>query len=347
MNPKSDTNRYIMRKNEKVAEIDKDNRIISVNNKAPFLIQRDEFEKWELSRETDVNRTNLRVLRRLLGLGSRNTKQALIKINYASLFDTFWVKGVSGQLAWEDVKFTSNPLFRNALCGADVTENTPFKSPEHSNIGSYEKGWKPAADGKWYLYKQGTTEEIWSEIFSSELLRIYLGDKVVKYWKDGDFVVCENFINQENDECLEHYFSLGYDNVEEDFVLSRFQDMGFEYLTQDLKTMWHSDALVQNGDRHEFNFGIITSCKQPKLSPLYDWNLSMVAFRYPESYIRYEDPLIKAVRGFKATIPFTVQEKDIRDVYRHLADNEDLNIKATENDIVQFVLSAQDLLQNR
>ena len=338
------TKRYIMRKNIRVAEIDKDDNVISLSEKAPILIQKDAFKKWERSRETDVNRTNLRVLRRLLGLGSRDTKQALRKINYASLFDTFWLKDHDSQLAWEDIKFTSNPLFYHALCGADITENTPFKSPEHSNIGSYEKGWKLEDDEKWYLYKQGTIEEIWSEIFSSRLLRIYLGDRVAKYWKEGDFVVCESFVNQEEDECLEHYFSLGYDNVEENSVLSQFKDAGFERLIPDLKTMWYSDALVQNGDRHEFNFGIITSEKEPRLAPLYDWNLSMVAFRYPESYARYEDPLIKAAKNLPMPSPFVIQEKDIRDVYRYLNDKFGLSIKATEDEIIQFILSAQELI---
>ena len=345
-NEQKPTKRFIMRKNVKTAEIDEDNCVISATHKAPVLIQKNTFAKWEKSRETDVNRTNLRVLRRLLGLGARDTKQALQRINYASLFDTFWVKDKDSQLVWEDIKFTSNPLFYHALCGADVTESTPFKSPEHSNIGSYEKGWRLMEDGKWCLYKQGTVEEIWSEIFSSELLRLYLGDRIVRYRKDGAYSVCENFINQDKDECLEHYFSFGSDNVEEHFVLSLFQNMGFDDLTPDLMTMWYADALVQNGDRHEFNFGIITSDEQPRLSPLYDWNLSMIAYRYPTSYTRYEDPLVKAVKGLHISTPFIVQEKDIREVYRYLTDSSGLVIKATEDEIAHFILSAQDLLQN-
>jgi len=334
-----------MRKNQKVAEINEANQVISADNKAPILIQKNDFNGWEKSRETDVNRTNLRVLRRLLGLGARDTKQALIKINYASLFDTFWVKEKNSQLSWDDVKFTSNPLFYHALCGADITENTEFKSPEHSNIGSYEKGWKLKENNsnrKWELYKQGDTEEIWSEMFSTELLRLYLGNQVVKYWLEKEFIVCENFIDQDKDECLEHYFSIGYDNTDEDFVISQFQALGFEYLVPDLKIMWYCDALVQNGDRHEFNFGIITSNEKTRLAPLYDWNLSMIAFRYPKNYSRYKDPLIKAVKNLNISPPFIIQEQAIRDVYNRLSKT--LSIKSTEDDIVRFVLSAQNLM---
>ena len=172
---------------------------------------------------------------------------------------------------------------------------------------------------------------------------MYLGNQVVRYWKDGEFVVCKNFINQDKDECLEHYFSLGYDNTDEDFVIAQFNDLGFDYLVPDLKTMWYSDALVQNGDRHEFNFGIITSDEQTRLAPLYDWNLSMVAFRYPANYTRYEDPLIKVVKNLHVSPPFIVQEQDIRDVYKRLSGI--LKIKSTEDEIVRFILSAQKLLE--
>ena len=334
--------RYIMRKDIQVAAIDTDGRVASASDKAPFLIQADAFDKWEESRETDVNRTNLRVLRRLLGLGPRDTKQALRQIHYASLYDTFWVKEENSQLAWEDVRFTSNPLFFHALCGADVTEATPFASPEHSNIGSYEKGWK-LTEGKWYLYKQGTPEELWSEIFSTALLRLYMGDKVVKYWRNGAYSVCENFINQDNDECLEHYYAFGYDNADENAVLSTFRQKGMDALIPDVQTMWYADALVQNGDRHAFNFGVVTSEAPPKLAPLYDWNLSMVAYRYPASYTRHEDALIRAVKGFDVASPFVVKESDIRDVYKHITPG--LPIQSTEDEIVNFILSAQELLR--
>ena len=337
----SSGNRLIMRKNAIVAEIDKDDSVISFTNKAPLLIQQNAFKLWEKSRETDVNRTNLRVLRRFLGIGSRDTKKALRKINYASLFDTFWLKEKNSQLTWDDIKFTSNPLFLHALCGVDIVDELPFKSPEHSNIGSFEKGWR-LIKGEWYLYKQGKHEELWSELFSTELLRLYLGDRVVKYWLDSDFIVCKNFINQDKDECLEHYHSFGYDNLEETFIISRFQEMGYEYLIPDLKTMWFADALVQNVDRHEFNFGIITSNEPVRLAPLYDWNLSMISFRYPKQYLRYNDPLIKAVNSLNISPPFIVKEKDIQYVYRNL---QGFSIKSSEDEIIQFILSAQDNLR--
>ena len=333
-----------MRKNTIVAELDKDNNTINITPKAPILIQKNDFNAWEKSRETDVTRTNLRVLRRLLGLGARDTKQALRKINYASLFDTFWLKEKNSQLTWEDIRFTHNPLFLHALCGADVAEDTLFKSPEHSNIGSFEKGWRLTDDGKWHLYKQGSQEEIWSELFSSELIRIYLGNKVVKYRIDENYIVCKNFINQDKDECLEHYFSFGYDNLDENFVISKFKEMGYENLIYDLTTMWYSDALVQNGDRHEFNFGVITSDNPPRLAPLYDWNLSMIAYHYPKQYIRYPDALIKSVKSLNILAPFIVLEKDIRYVYKNLESNYKFNIKSTEDEIVDFILSAQNLL---
>ena len=336
--------RYIMRKNIKVAEIDESNFVVSFTDKAPLLIMANKFETWEVGRETDVTRTNLRVIRRLLGLGARDTKQALIKINYASLFDTFWVKNSGSQLAWEDVRFGNNPLFYHALRGDDITANTPFKSPEHSNIGSYEKGWRFQQNRKWQLYKQGSIEEIWSEIFSTMLLRLYLGDMVVKYWKESEYVVCENFIDQEKDECLEHYHSIGENNTNEQYIIQQFKALELDYLLPNLHSMWYADALVQNPDRHEFNFGIIRSDKKPRFAPLYDFNLAMFAFRYPKTYMRYKDPLILTAKQLDLPKPFTIKEGDIVNVYKFITENYGLKIKATQNEVAQFVLSAQDLI---
>ena len=337
--------RYVMRKDKIVAELDSKNRLLDVKANAPYHIKNDAFELWEQSRQTDVNRTNLRYLRRMLGLGSRDTIGALKKIHYASLFDTFWVKEVGSTLAWEDVKFTENPLFLHALCRHDITENLEFKSPEHSTLGSFEKGWK-IENGSWYLYKTGKNEEIWSELFSSRLLGHYLGEKIVNYWLDENFIVCESFINQDKDECLEHYHSIGGEDTEENKIIEKFTQLGLGDLIPDVLQMLYSDALVLNGDRHEFNFGIVNSPCGIRFAPLFDWNMSMIAYQYPKNYKRHHDVLIKGVKSLKIKQNFEVSHSVIETIYHELAET-GLSIKATKNEIVEFILSAQDLLRTK
>ena len=334
-------NRYVMRSNQVVAELDSSNNVLSFSKFAPYLIQSNTFSLWEKSREVDVNRTNLRFLRRMLGLGSRDTTTALKKIYYASLFDTFWIKNVNSQLAWDDVKFTENKLFKHALCGDDITEDLEFKSPEHSNIGSFEKGWK-LRDNQWYLCKTGTKEELWSELFSSKLLRKYLGDFVVEYWLEDNYIACKNFIDQDRDECLEHYNSIGGSDLEDNTVIAKFTECGLGQFVDNLKLMWYADALVQNGDRHEFNFGVITSQDTVRFAPIYDFNLSMVAYRYPTTYYRFEDVLIKSLKQLNFVKPFVITVNDIKDIYLELLEISEVKINSSMEQISEFILTAQE-----
>jgi len=78
-----------------------------------------------------------------------------------------------------------NDAFSLALTGHEKDSHSYAnpRTPEHSNIGSYEKGGK-LANGSWYLYKVGTPEQLWSEIFATRLLSTK-GVNVVKYWMRG------------------------------------------------------------------------------------------------------------------------------------------------------------------
>ena len=71
---------------------------------APQIVKRTgSLEAFKLQRESDVTRTNMRYLRKLMGISSRNARGALDKIHGFSLFDTFWYQESGGEITWKQV----------------------------------------------------------------------------------------------------------------------------------------------------------------------------------------------------------------------------------------------------
>lgn len=56
---------------------------------------------------------------------------------------------------YEDIRFKENYFSELALRGdPDSFSNRPSRTPELTNIGSFEKCWK-LIDGEWWMYKSG------------------------------------------------------------------------------------------------------------------------------------------------------------------------------------------------
>jgi len=334
----------LYRKEKIVASFNSQGDLIFLDEvNAPYIVKRTgSLEAFKLQRESDVTRTNMRYLRKLMGISSRNARGALDKIHGFSLFDTFWYQESDGKLTWEQVCLRKNDAFEVALTGREKEGgvfNDP-RTPEHSNIGSYEKGWKLSND-TWYLYKVGTPEQLWSEIFATRLLAAK-GVNVVKYWLDGSWVVCENFVDQSNDVCLEHYNSFGGEDAEESTVLK------LPFLTsrakRDLEIMYYCDALFMNFDRHDFNFGFLTQGDTLELAPLFDWNLCLFGHKYPESFTRTHDMMIKGVMDAKIEPPFVLTKEEIQAVFEEVKNETGLVINASVEQVTEYLLSSQALL---
>jgi len=334
----------LYRKNRLVASFDAQGILTFIDEKnAPQIVKRTHsLEAFKLQRESDVTRTNMRYLRRMFGISSRNAREALDKINGFSLFDTFWYQDRGGDLTWDRVCLKKNDVFEVALTGREkgVGVFDDPKTPEHSNIGSYEKGWKPA-NGSWHLYKAGTPEQLWSEIFATGLLALK-GVNVVKYWLEGSWVVCDNFVDLANDVCLEHYNSYGGEDTEESTVLQ------LPFLSdknkRDLEIMYYCDALLMNFDRHDFNFGFLTQGDLRELSPLFDWNLCLFGHNYPGSFIRSPDLLIRGVADAGIKPPFVLTREEILDIYNEVQSETCLTINASGEQVAEYLLSSQALL---
>lgn len=292
----------IWRTNELVATL-QDNQVLTHSQSAPILIKKGKVKEWKAIRVQDLNRPNSRALRRLLGLSTSNAQDVSPIIYYQSLSDSFWLKKKDDQATWADIQFTDDRFFTITLTGKNhLSSPEIFKrkeSPEHSNTGSFEKGWK-LIGGKWQMWKAGSNEAVWSEVFYSNLANIILPNSAVKYWEDSSFSVCDNFINRDKGESLEPYFSFNDDHSDSELALTHLPTCVHE----DYRNMLFLDALMYNWDRHEFNFGLITKpgTTEVKLQPYYDFNLSLFNGAAPGS-IRFEDPIIKMYKKIKKDIP--------------------------------------------
>ena len=316
--------------------------VIDYTNKAPILIQKNRFNDWKAIRTQDLNRPNTRSLRRMLGLSTSNNQDILPAIYYQSISDAYWIKSQGDKKTWNDIQFKDDRFYKITLTGKGLLDNpdiyTNKESYEHSNTGSFEKGWKyvPYKKNKWQLWKSGSKEAIWSEIFYSNLANKIFPNIAVKYWEQDGFSVCDSFINRENYECLEPYYSFSDNHDNAHMALSLLP----KEVHDDYKKMLFLDALMFNWDRHEFNFGIVRDLSDSiRLLPLYDFNVCLFNGVTPGSK-RFSDPIINMYNSIK-TKRYTIKEEWIIQTYNEMS----FYINASLEQTLDFILSSANLIK--
>jgi hypothetical protein len=331
----------LWRTNQQVATI-QENKVLEYSPDAPILIKKGKVQEWKAIRVQDLNRPNSRALRRLLGLSTSNALDVLPVNYYQSLSDSFWLKKKGDPATWQSIQFTDDRFFTITLTGkGHMTNPEIFKrkeSPEHSNTGSFEKGWKKLLNGKWQLWKAGSAEAVWSEVFYSNLANIIFPGCAVKYWEDSTFSVCDNFIDREAGESLEPFYSYSDDHSDPEHALSVLP----ECVHEDYRKMLFLDALMYNWDRHEFNFGVITKPGTPeiKLQPFYDFNLSLFNGAEPGS-TRFKDPVIQIYTKIKTTTP-PVTENMVKQAYKNTVTS--FPPPASPEDTIDFIMQSYDII---
>ena len=141
----------------------KNNHIKILNRKLlPLYFNRsDDVENWLEKRAIDSHRTNSRLLKRMLRLTQTDDLNTVLSVNGVTLTDNYCFKKEGFEnLTWENVRFKENEYSLVALNG-DINGffRNPSKTPELTNIGSYEKCWK-LEDGNWWLYKKESKIEV-------------------------------------------------------------------------------------------------------------------------------------------------------------------------------------------
>ncbi len=139
-----------------------------------------DVSEWLEHRAIDDHRTHSRLLKKVLRLKERDDVSTALHFNAATITDCYWVRQKGSDLTWEQVKFQGNDFADLALFGklSDFSKK-PSRTPELTNTGSFEKCWR-YEDGAWWMYKTGTEEERFSELFVYELCKA-VGFPVAEY----------------------------------------------------------------------------------------------------------------------------------------------------------------------
>jgi len=322
----------------------KDRHLEIVNeNKLPlYLAKTHNVERWLETRSIDRHRANSRLLIKALRLTEKDDVQTVISVNAATITDSYWVKSPDSTLTYADIRFNDDYFANLALRGDYDSFNKAMnsknsKTPELTNIGSFEKCWK-LTNGEWWMYKTANHSEMFSELFAFEL-GMALGFNMAEYRREKKFIKTKDFTDHAsvNYEPAYSFMSDGDDYIE---TVGELRALGSN-LVPDYVKMIFLDTLIANPDRHTFNFGVLRSLegKVLGLAPNFDNNMALIARGYPKNISRKNDVL---ARFFKELLAFdnslreflpTVTEDIVWSVLTKM------NMKVRSKTIVDFVMN--------
>ena len=258
-----------------------------------FLLRTGNMEAWLALRAIDRHRTNSRLLKKALRLKDTDDVSTVLFVNAATITDNFWVKPIDDeQTAYADVRFTFNHFDKLALMrDGDSFDRKPSRTPELTNIGSFEKCWR-LEDGFWWMIKDGKPAEQFAELFAYNVGKA-LGFPMTPYLPDGKYIRSRDFTSGASVD-FEPAVSL-IDNVS-DYIRTydALKPYG-EAVCDDYVKMCYLDAIVRNVDRHEYNFGLLRDSETGEVvgfAPFFDHNLSLFATGYPKNVEAKNDRLI-------------------------------------------------------
>ncbi|MDD4700009.1 MAG: hypothetical protein PHV07_07105 [Oscillospiraceae bacterium] len=327
--------------------------VTNMDNKlAPLFFKRcKDISQWLESRAIDSHRANSRLLKKALRLEQKDDISAVLSVNAVTIIDNFWFKEEGSSLTWEEVRFKENIFDNLALRGdPDSFNQKPSRTPELTNTGSYEKCWR-LINGKWWMYKSGNDNEIFSELFIYKL-GITLGFNMATYeYADGyvrtldstdnalvNFEPAESLIGDEEDY-----------NKNFDLYYSFSVDIAAEYLR-----LIYLDTICMNMDRHTKNYGILRNSSTGEitsLAPNYDNNISLISRGYPQNIARKNDKLIQLF------LDFLIENEQARELFinlnipeitEELLNNcmDNIPISVNRSTIISFVLNGQQHIQD-
>ena len=314
----------------------------------PLYLKRiNNAEMWLESRAIDSHRANSRLLKKALRLAEKDDVSTVVHVNGATITDNYWVRPVGSELTYADVKFDNDYFSNLALKGTYDSFNRAANSkhsrtPELTNVGSFEKCWK-LRDDRWWMYKKANHNELFSELFVFELGKT-LGMNMAHYERGQGVIKSLDFTDSAsvNFEPASTFMS---DNEDYEDVVSELQKICPEAIEDYIKMIF-LDTIVANPDRHTNNFGLLRDVKSGNFigfAPNFDNNMALIARGYPKKstskdlLIRLFNELIDNHPEFKTFVPY-LKESEVKGVL------DKLNIKVKRQEIIDFVIGRYNLI---
>lgn len=304
---------------------------------------------WLETRAIDSHRANSRLLKKALRLAEKDDVSTVLHVNAATITDTYWVRAIGSNLKYEDIRFNKDYFSNLALRGDYSSFNSAAKredtkTPELTNIGSFEKCWK-LKDGKWWIYKSANQKEQFSELFVYELGKS-LGMNMAHYEKGDKCVKSLDFTDSAR---VIFEPALSFMGDEEDYikVTEKLKEICPKAIP-DYVRMIFLDTITANPDRHTGNFGLMRDVKTGELlglAPNFDNNMALIARGYPTAkssndlLIMLFNELMGKYPEYKEYIP-TVTEQMVKKVINKL------NMKVKSQLVIDLVISRYQVIKS-
>ena len=305
--------------------------------------------KWIKIRAIDSKRPNSRLLKKALRMTAKDDISTVLTVNAATITDNYWIKPINSDLTYADVKFDNDHCSNLSLTGNydsfnRVANSKSSKTPELTNIGSFEKCWK-LKKGQWWMYKKANHDEMFSELFIYKL-GSELGFKMAKYERGNGVIKTKDFTDNALVNFEPAFNILGDD---EDYIKSveMLKNICPEAVGDYVKMLF-LDTICANPDRHTFNFGLLRDADNGEilgLAPNFDNNMALISRGYPKNIARKNDLLIKLFNeliehdeSLKKYIP-TLSEDLIKNVIKSVG------MRVKTNEITNFIMNGYNLIE--
>ena len=324
--------------------------VLTVKNDAllPLYLRRvANADTWLETRAIDSHRANSRLLKKALRLAEKDDVSTVIHVNGATITDNYWVRPVGSDLTYDDVKFTDDYFSNLALKGSYNSFNRAAnsrrsKTPELTNVGSFEKCWK-LKDGKWWMYKKASHNEMFSELFIYELGKA-LGFNMAVYER-GDGCIKSLDFTAGASVNFEPASAFMGDNEDYADVVKALEHICPKAIPDYVRLIF-VDTLCANPDRHTNDFGLLREVKTGKLlglAPNYDNNMALISRGYPSTpksgdlLIRLLGELMDERPKYRQYLP-TLSENTVREVLAKL------NMRVKTQMVVDIVIGRYKLI---
>lgn len=344
-----DKNNYEIMSGDTVVAIWQNGELIIKNEDLlPLYLKRiHNADMWLETRAIDSHRANSRLLKKALRLAEKDDVSTVAHVNAATITDNYWIRPIGSDLTYNDVKFSDDYFSNLALKGNydsfnKAANSKKSRTPELTNIGSFEKCWK-LRDNKWWMYKKATHNEMFSEIFVYELGK-ELGFNMAIYERGSGFIKSLDFTKGASVNFEPASTFMG-DNEDYLDVLNALKGICPEAIPDYIRMIF-MDTITANPDRHTNNFGLLRDTKTGKIigfAPNYDNNMALIARGYPSNpkasdiMISLFKEVIDEYPEYEKYIP-VLTEETVRKIL------EKINMKVRTQVIIDLVMNRYNLV---